>query len=90
MTALAKGKRGVEQKSNKSCAATFWKLFPHLTLCGTLVLYATLGALIFQRIEGRSASRHEDKYNGFLLEMVEDVQRDTSKSQQSADSAASV
>lgn len=89
MTVLAKGTRGVEQKS-KSFAATFWKLFPHLTLCGSLVLYAALGALIFQLIEGRSASVHGEKYNSFLMELVLEVQNDTSKSQQSGDSAVSV
>ncbi|XP_013858327.1 potassium channel subfamily K member 18 [Austrofundulus limnaeus] len=76
MTTLAKGRRGVE-KTSKTCAATFWKVFPHLTLCGTLVLYATLGALIFQLIEGRSASSHEEEYNTFLERVVEEVQRDT-------------
>ncbi|XP_017277146.1 potassium channel subfamily K member 18 [Kryptolebias marmoratus] len=69
-----------QSKQPKTCAAGFWKLFPHLTLCGTLVIYAMLGAVVFQLIEGRSTWRTrqiEEEYRSFLTELVEQVKNDT-------------
>uniref|UniRef100_A0A3Q1HIP9 Uncharacterized protein n=1 Tax=Anabas testudineus TaxID=64144 RepID=A0A3Q1HIP9_ANATE len=73
--ALEKG-TGVKTESIK-CAARFWKLFPHLTLCLSLVAYAALGALMFQHIEGRRDSAIEPEYDDFLGEIVSTVQNFT-------------
>uniref|UniRef100_A0A8C6KH88 Potassium channel, subfamily K, member 18 n=1 Tax=Nothobranchius furzeri TaxID=105023 RepID=A0A8C6KH88_NOTFU len=65
--------------NSSKCVARFWKVFPHLTLCGSLVLYATLGALVFQHIEGGSPSRTESDYQMFLGQLVHTVQNHSSK-----------
>lgn len=36
------------------CARQFWRLFPHVFLILSLILYAFLGAQIFQQIENRT------------------------------------
>uniref|UniRef100_A0A8C6KEJ1 Potassium channel, subfamily K, member 18 n=1 Tax=Nothobranchius furzeri TaxID=105023 RepID=A0A8C6KEJ1_NOTFU len=73
------GKPHTPYESSK-CVARFWKVFPHLTLCGSLVLYATLGALVFQHIEGGSPSRTESDYQMFLGQLVHTVQNHSSNS----------
>lgn len=65
--------RRAEEESRK-CAARFWKLFPHLSLCLSLVAYAALGALTFQYIEGGSESTTQPGYSEFLGEIVSTVQ----------------
>ncbi|XP_061601574.1 potassium channel subfamily K member 18 [Cololabis saira] len=81
MSVAAKEGTSVKDKCKK-CAAPFWRFVPHLTLCGTLVAYAALGALLFQRLEGGSASGsrdgYRDEYRRFLEEMVHIAQDDTS------------
>ncbi|CAJ1057677.1 potassium channel subfamily K member 18 [Xyrichtys novacula] len=68
-------KRGISAKAeSRKCAARFWRLFPHLVLCLSLVGYAALGALLFQLIEGRVSSTTEPKYHEFLGEIVTKVQ----------------
>ncbi|XP_024152300.1 potassium channel subfamily K member 18 [Oryzias melastigma] len=59
---------------SEKCAAPLWRVFPHLALCGTLVAYAALGALVFQRIEGgNKPSKIQEEYREFLGEVVDIV-----------------
>ncbi|KAK2832672.1 hypothetical protein Q5P01_016561 [Channa striata] len=58
----------------RQCAARFWRLFPHLSLCLSLVAYAALGALAFQHIEGSSTSGTQRDYSEFLGQVVSTVQ----------------
>ncbi|XP_051280050.1 potassium channel subfamily K member 18 [Dicentrarchus labrax] len=68
-------KRGISAKGeSRKCAARFWRLFPHLLLCLSLVAYAALGALLFQHIEGESASTTQQEYREFLGQIVRTVQ----------------
>lgn len=72
--------KGISVKAeSRKCAARFWKLFPHLSLCLSLVAYAALGALMFQHIEGRSNSTTEQEYYKFLGDIVSTVQNFTRK-----------
>jgi len=73
MPVTAKKRMSVKNESRK-CAERFWIFFPHFILCGTLVAYAVLGALIFQYIEGGSPSTTDRKYREFLGEIVYIVQ----------------
>nr|XP_054605944.1 potassium channel subfamily K member 18 [Nothobranchius furzeri] len=75
-----KEKKGGSADESSKCVARFWKVFPHLTLCGSLVLYATLGALVFQHIEGGSPSRTESDYQMFLGQLVHTVQNHSKNS----------
>lgn len=73
-------KKGINPKAeSRKCAARFWRLFPHLLLCLSLVAYAALGALLFQRIEGGSDSSTEQEYDEFLGQIVSTVQNLTGK-----------
>ncbi|XP_070697343.1 potassium channel subfamily K member 18 [Pempheris klunzingeri] len=68
-------KRGINAKAeSRKCALRFWRLFPHLLLCLSLVVYAALGALLFQRIEGQSESPIPQEYQKFLDQIVCTVQ----------------
>uniref|UniRef100_A0A3Q3MNB9 Potassium channel, subfamily K, member 18 n=1 Tax=Mastacembelus armatus TaxID=205130 RepID=A0A3Q3MNB9_9TELE len=58
---------------SRKCAARFWKLFPHLLLCLSLIAYAALGALTFQYIEGGSNSTTQLEYHKFLGQIVSTV-----------------
>lgn len=72
-------KKGVNVKAETiRCAARFWKLFPHLLLCLSLVAYAAFGALMFQHIEGQSKPDKTD-FHDFLGEIVSTVQNSTCK-----------
>uniref|UniRef100_A0A3P8RZW7 Potassium channel domain-containing protein n=1 Tax=Amphiprion percula TaxID=161767 RepID=A0A3P8RZW7_AMPPE len=74
-------KKGINAvNESRKCAARFWRLFPHLLLCLSLVAYAALGALIFKYIEGGSASSTQQEYREFLGEVVLTVHNQTSKS----------
>ncbi|XP_034537189.1 potassium channel subfamily K member 18 isoform X2 [Notolabrus celidotus] len=67
-------KRGISAKAeSRKCAARFWRLFPHLVLCLSLVGYAALGALMFQYIEGGVPSVPQD-YSEFLGKIITKVQ----------------
>ncbi|XP_042357533.1 potassium channel subfamily K member 18 [Plectropomus leopardus] len=67
-------KKGISAKNeSRKCAARFWRLFPHLLLSLSLVAYAALGALIFERIE-RYASPDNQEYHQFLGQIVSTVQ----------------
>ncbi|KAF3708614.1 Potassium channel subfamily K member 18 Tresk-2 Two-pore-domain potassium channel TRESK [Channa argus] len=71
-------KKGINVKSElRKCAARFWQLFPHLSLCLSLVAYAALGALAFQHIEGQSNSTAQLEYSEFLSQIVSTVQNFT-------------
>ncbi|KAK9541996.1 hypothetical protein VZT92_002000 [Zoarces viviparus] len=68
-------KRGISAKAeSRKCAGRFWRLFPHLLLCLSLVAYAALGALMFEHIEGKSELYLPDEYHDFLLQIVSTVQ----------------
>ncbi|XP_068424536.1 potassium channel subfamily K member 18 [Clinocottus analis] len=69
-------KRGISAKAeSRKCAGRFWRLFPHLLLCLSLVAYAALGALLFEYIEGKNgSSSHHDSYLDFLGQIVSTVQ----------------
>lgn len=75
----AKSGQGAIAESRK-CVARFWKFFPHLLLCLSLVIYAALGALLFQYIEGGSISTTQQEYHEFLSEIVSTIQNLTGKS----------
>lgn len=77
MSVAVKKGASVKAESTK-CAARFWKLFPHLSLCLSLVAYAALGALMFQHIEGQSKPDKRD-YHEFVGEIVSTVQAFTCK-----------
>ncbi|KAM8739607.1 potassium channel subfamily K member 18 [Acanthopagrus schlegelii] len=71
-------KSGIRAKAeSRKCAARFWRLFPHLLLCLSLVAYAALGALMFQHIEGGSTSSTSQDYLQFLGQIVGTVQNFT-------------
>ena len=73
-------KRGISAKTeSRKCAARFWRLFPHLLLCLSLVVYAALGALMFQYIEGGSEFTAPKEYHEFLGQIVSTVQNLTGK-----------
>lgn len=73
-------KKGINVKAeSRKCAARLWRLFPHVLLCLTLVAYASLGALLFQYIEGESASTIQQDYRLFLGRIVGAVQNFTGK-----------
>ncbi len=68
-------KKGINAKAkSRKCAARFWRLFPHLSLCLSLVAYAALGALMFRHIEGGSSSATPQEYHEFLGQIVITVQ----------------
>uniref|UniRef100_A0A8C3ATC4 Potassium channel, subfamily K, member 18 n=1 Tax=Cyclopterus lumpus TaxID=8103 RepID=A0A8C3ATC4_CYCLU len=61
------------KEESRKCAGRFWRLFPHLLLCLSLVAYAALGALLFEAIEGKSGSSpHHDSYLDFLVNASSD------------------
>lgn len=73
MSVAVKGRINAKHESRK-CKARWWRLFPHLVLCLSLVVYAALGALLFQHIEGGSASATRQDYHGFLGQIISTVQ----------------
>nr|XP_046257978.1 potassium channel subfamily K member 18 [Scatophagus argus] len=76
MSAAGKRRLSVKAESRK-CAARFWRLIPHVLLSLSLVAYASLGALMFQHIEGGSASTTPQDYREFLGQIVSTVQNFT-------------
>lgn len=78
MSAASKGGISAETECRK-CAARLWRLFPHVLLCLSLVAYASLGAVVFQHIEGGSAPTIEQEYHVFLGQIVDTVQNLTGK-----------
>ncbi|XP_061765948.1 potassium channel subfamily K member 18 [Nerophis ophidion] len=77
MKAVKKAIKNLD-KSN-TCTSRMWRLFPHLLLCMSLVIYAVVGALIFQNIEGRNTTPNA-KYKDFLGDIVRQVQNLTNNS----------
>ncbi|KAK5853526.1 hypothetical protein PBY51_014671 [Eleginops maclovinus] len=68
-------KKGISAKAEtRKCADRFWKMFPHLLLCLSLVAYAALGALLFKHIEGGDKDPVIEEYDRFLLQIVSTVQ----------------
>lgn len=68
-------KKGISAKAeSRKCARRFWRLFPHLFLCLSLVAYAALGALMFDYIEGGGESTIQPDYSDFLSQIVRTVQ----------------
>ncbi|KAK5907963.1 hypothetical protein CgunFtcFv8_016061 [Champsocephalus gunnari] len=68
-------KKGLSAKAeSRKCAARFWKMFPHLLLCLSLVAYAALGALLFEHIEGGDPVPPNQEYQQFLQQIVTTVQ----------------
>lgn len=51
---------GRKSDSKRRCAKLFWRLFPHVFLILSLILYAVLGALIFQHIEKNPFNKPEN------------------------------
>ncbi|XP_022072148.1 potassium channel subfamily K member 18 [Acanthochromis polyacanthus] len=71
-------KKGINAvNESRKCAARFWRLFPHLLLCLSLVAYAALGALIFKYIEGGNDYSPPQEYLKFLDDIVLTVQNQT-------------
>ncbi len=72
--------RGISTKAeSRKCAERFWRIFPHLLLCLSLVAFAALGAVMFQHIEGGNTSTTQDEYHEFLGQIVSTVQNLTGK-----------
>lgn len=76
MSAAIEGRLSAKAQSRK-CAARLWRLVPHVLLSLSLVAYAALGALLFQHIEGGSASTTQQEYRVFLGQIVDTVQNST-------------
>ncbi|XP_061141189.1 potassium channel subfamily K member 18 [Syngnathus typhle] len=70
---LDKQARGPAGSELKACSDYFWKLLPHVMLWLSLVLYAALGALLFQYVEGRAPAAKQE-YHGFLGRVIRHVQ----------------
>ncbi|XP_043118120.1 potassium channel subfamily K member 18 [Puntigrus tetrazona] len=70
---------GRESFSKRKCARLFWRLFPHVFLIFSLILYAVFGALIFQRIEKKAFSKPE-LISVVAQKLVETVQNHTDDS----------
>lgn len=63
---------------SRRCVARLGRLVPHVLLSLSLVAYAALGALLFQHIEGGSASTTtQQDYHKFLKQIVDTVQKFT-------------
>ncbi|XP_057704967.1 potassium channel subfamily K member 18 [Corythoichthys intestinalis] len=72
--------RATQDKQAKSpfsqanmCKVRMWKLLPHVMLCLSLVIYAALGACLFQYIEGRAPPMKKE-YHDFLGDIILHVQ----------------
>lgn len=67
-----------ERKSDPKgrCARLIWRLFPHVFLIVSLILYAVLGAQIFQQIEKRTNNESE-RIRAAVQKVVETVQNHT-------------
>ncbi|XP_051725221.1 potassium channel subfamily K member 18 [Ctenopharyngodon idella] len=72
-----------ERKSDPKgrCARLIWRLFPHVFLIVSLILYAVLGAQIFQQIEKRTNNESE-RIRAAVQKVVETVQNHTDTSKQ--------
>ncbi|XP_077438649.1 potassium channel subfamily K member 18 isoform X2 [Vanacampus margaritifer] len=65
--------RSTMDKQAVSPIEWFWKLLPHVMLCLSLVVYAVLGALLFQYVEGKAAPAKQE-YHSFLGNIIRHVQ----------------
>ncbi|XP_077351572.1 potassium channel subfamily K member 18 isoform X3 [Festucalex cinctus] len=57
----------------KACTEWLWKMLPHVMLCLSLVVYAVLGALLFQYVEGKAPPAKQE-YHSFLGNIIRHVQ----------------
>ncbi|XP_016319065.1 potassium channel subfamily K member 18-like [Sinocyclocheilus anshuiensis] len=74
---------GRKSDSKRRCARLFWRLFPHVFLILSLILYAVLGAQIFQHIEKKPLNEPEN-ISAVARKVVETVQNHTDVSTQEA------
>ncbi|XP_037321805.2 potassium channel subfamily K member 18 isoform X1 [Pungitius pungitius] len=74
MMSVARKKEISVKEQSRKCAGRFWRLFPHLLLCLSLVAYAVLGALVFEHIEGKSTFSFQADYHDFLGQIIRSVQ----------------
>lgn len=67
-----------EPKSDakRRCAKLFWRFFPHVFLILSLILYAVLGAVIFQNIEC-NAYEEPENITAVVRKVVETMQNHT-------------
>lgn len=65
-----------ERKSDPKgrCERQFWRLFPHVFLILSLILYAVLGAQIFQQIEKRTSYNDSEEIDALVRKVLETVQ----------------
>ncbi|KAI7804739.1 K2P18.1 potassium channel, partial [Triplophysa rosa] len=70
------------EKSNPkgNCARWIWRLFPHVFLILSLMAFAALGALIFERIEKRESYDESKEIQRVVRKVVETVQNHTGNS----------
>ncbi len=67
---------GRKSDSKRRCAKLFWRMFPHVFLILSLILYAVSGALIFQYIEKKPFNKPEN-ISAVARKVVETVQNHT-------------
>ncbi len=67
---------GRKSDSKRRCAKLFWRMFPHVFLILSLILYAVSGALIFQYIEKKPFNEPEN-ISAVARKVVETVQNHT-------------
>ncbi|NP_001177236.2 potassium channel subfamily K member 18 [Danio rerio] len=64
------------------CSTLFWRLFPHVFLILSLVLYAVLGALVFRAIEYTNPRNESEEILSIVQKVMEIVQNHTDASEQ--------
>ncbi|XP_056333283.1 potassium channel subfamily K member 18 [Danio aesculapii] len=64
------------------CSTLFWRLFPHVFLILSLVLYAVLGALVFRAIEYKNPRNESEEILSIVQKVMEIVQNHTDTSEQ--------
>lgn len=68
---------GTKSNSKGKCARWIWRMFPHVFLILSLILFAAFGALIFERIEKKESSDESEKMRWVVREVLETVQNHT-------------